>query len=227
MCLKSTFLFSRKAFKKYEILTRKREAELQREAETRRIDLMTDDLSKEPPVDANKSKKEELRKLEKLKIALPSEIKEQKQKRKEITPPANKPSVTKETTPSSATPLPDPMYPVPKLTQDIPPVKKTKSEDENLKLSSDAYNGSKMERYVWAQTSSDLDIRVMVPQATTGKDIKVDIKMDSLKVELLKPQRRVREEHVYIVLYHVYMYCVHVVYNKCSCNCSVQEFACT
>ncbi len=195
VCLKSTFLFSWKAFKKYEILTRKREAELQREAETRRIDLMTDDLSKEPPVDANKSKKEELRKLEKLKTVLPSETKVQKQqKRKETTPPANKPSVTKETIPPSTTPLPDPVYPVPKLTPDLPPVKKPKSEDEDLKLSSDAYNGSKMERYVWAQTSSDLDIRVMVPRGTTGKDIKVDMKMDSLKVELLKPQRRVRED---------------------------------
>ena len=58
-------------------------------------------------------------------------------------------------------------------------------------LSSDAYNGSKTDDYVWSQTMTDLDMKIPVPLGTTGKALNVTIKSDSLKIELLKPQRKV------------------------------------
>ena len=51
------------AFKKYEILTRKREAELMREAATRRIDLMTDDMTQVPELDIPATTEEHLTQL--------------------------------------------------------------------------------------------------------------------------------------------------------------------
>ena len=152
---------------------------------------MTDDLSKEPPVD--RSTQEELSKLAKLKTVLPSEMK------KETTPPPTSTSqstMTKQDS-SLSSPLPPfselitPPTSKPVAVADLPLTKKSKEEEEALKLSSDAYNGSKTEKYVWAQTVSDIDIRVPVPKATTGKDLKVDIKIDTLKIEILRPQREV------------------------------------
>lgn len=193
MCIRvllSTSFF--KAFKKYEILTRKKEAELQREAETRRIDLMTDDLSKEPPVDVGHLTKEELSKLEKLKTTLPSEKKSQKKDSSKPQPKKPKQETPPPTTPSSDTPQSLVKEPTPTAT--LTPPKKV--EDEALKLSSDAYNGSKTDKYVWCQTVTDLDLRVTVPLGTPGKNLKVEIKSDSLKVEVLRPVREVRREAI-------------------------------
>ena len=180
---------------------------------------MTDDMSQQPPVDVEKSTHEELSKLAKLKTALPSEKPrknpkptESKEtstaKSKEDTPPPRVPPP-----PSSTTVPPDkPIKTV--LAAEQPPTKKPKEEDEALKLSSDAYNGSKTEKYVWAQTISDIDIRVPIPKGTTGKDLKVDIRIDSLKVEVLRPSREVCElidaelwpVHMYMGMVLVYMY---------------------
>ena len=42
--------------------------------------------------------------------------------------------------------------------------------------------------YKWSQTVTDIDVRVPVPEGTTSKHVKVDIKSDHLKVELLLPE---------------------------------------
>ncbi len=154
---------------------------------------MTDDLSDEPFVDIDKSAREELRKLAKLKTVLPSETKSQ-QNETTHPPSTTEPTKAKQesSVPSSLPPFSELITPpTSKPVVDPPPPKKTNEEEEALKLSSDAYNGSKTEKYVWAQTVSDIDIRVPVPMATTGKDLKVDIKIDTLKIEILRPQREV------------------------------------
>ena len=48
-----------------------------------------------------------------------------------------------------------------------------------------------MDNYKWSQTVTDIDVRVPVPEGTTSKHVKVDIKSDHLKVELLSPEHQV------------------------------------
>ena len=48
-----------------------------------------------------------------------------------------------------------------------------------------------MDNYKWSQTVTDIVIRVPVPEGTTSKHVKVDIKSDHLKVELLWPEHQV------------------------------------
>lgn len=171
------------AFKKYEILTRKREAELLREVETKRIDLMTDDLSEQPQVDIESSTNQHLSKLAKLQMEPESDTPTEDAM---ITGP---PPVTKK----EEVPVAKTIHTTnPKtLTKPVvnPPTTKKPKESEALKLSSDAFNGSKMDNYVWCQTISDLDIRVSIPAGTTGKDVKVDIKNDFLRVEVIRPEK--------------------------------------
>lgn len=154
---------------------------------------MTDDLSKEPPIDVGHLTKEELSKLEKLKTVLPSEMKTQK---KETSKP--QPKKPKQESPPPATPTSDISFVEEATTTTVIPSVSTvpkKTGEDALKLSSDAYNGSKTDKYVWCQTVTDLDLRVTVPFGTTGKNLKVDIKSDSLKVEVLRPEREV---HVHV-----------------------------
>lgn len=67
----------------------------------------------------------------------------------------------------------------------------TKGKAAEFNLSSETYNGAVMENYRWSQTITDLDIRVPVPEVTTAKDVRVDIRSDHLRVELLRPERKV------------------------------------
>ncbi|XP_064406261.1 nudC domain-containing protein 3-like [Halichondria panicea] len=120
------------AFKKYELLTRKRETELMREAETK---LLETPPSIEPITDE-------------LPITLP--------------PPS-----------SSA--------------KSSELVKQVTAAAEKV---SDTYNGAEMDNYKWSQTLLDLDIRVPVSKGTKSKDVRVDIKSDRLKVELIRPRRK-------------------------------------
>ncbi len=66
---------------------------------------------------------------------------------------------------------------------------------------SDTYNGAEMDNYKWSQTLLDLDIRVPVSKGTKSKDVRVDIKSDRLKVELIRPRRKVGTETEYSLLY--------------------------
>ena len=56
---------------------------------------------------------------------------------------------------------------------------------------SDTYNGAEMDNYKWSQTITELEIKVFLPEGTSGKNVCVDIRSDHLKVELLKPEYQV------------------------------------
>jgi len=56
---------------------------------------------------------------------------------------------------------------------------------------SDVYNGADMEKYKWSQTMTDLDVRIPLPEGSTGKNIKVEIRSNHLKVIALTPSRQV------------------------------------
>ena len=71
----------------------------------------------------------------------------------------------------------------------------------------DTYNGSSLDNYSWSQTMCDIDIKVPAPKCTTGKDIKVEIKADYLKVELVRPTRRV-STYMYMYMYTYVCNCV-------------------
>jgi hypothetical protein len=67
----------------------------------------------------------------------------------------------------------------------------SKEKVEDWEKVSDIYNGAAMENYKWSQTINDIDVRVPVPEGTKGKDVKVDIRGDYLRVELLRPTSKV------------------------------------
>jgi len=73
--------------------------------------------------------------------------------------------------------------------KDAPILSKEKVED--WEKVSDIYNGGEMENYKWSQTITDIDVRVPVPEGTTAKDVKVDIRSDHMKVELRRPSPQV------------------------------------
>ena len=166
------------AFKKYEILTRKRETEIMREEETKRIEQMTHDTTQDE-----------------LPISLPA--------------PPEAEGTSKETSstesdthppPSDTTPREPPSESVKERNEkdgDEPPKSKEKGGAERqertaaFNLSSDTYNGAVMDNYKWSQTVTDIDVRVPVPEGTTSKHVKVDIRSDHLKVELLLPEHQV------------------------------------
>ena len=166
------------AFKKYEILTRKRETEIMREEETKRIEQMTHDTTHDE-----------------LPISLPA--------------PPEAEATSKETSstesdthppPLDATPRKPPSEPVEERNEkgdDESPKSKEKGGAERqertaaFNLSSDTYNGAVMDNYKWSQTVTDIDVRVPVPEGTTSKHVKVDIRSDHLKVELLLPEHQV------------------------------------
>lgn len=139
------------AFKKYELLTRKREAELMREQETRRLDT--------PPAPT-----------------LPPPTSEPIQDELPITLPPPKANPT------------HPWSKAPSHPQTSEAVRKVTAAAEYI---SDTYNGAEMENYKWSQTLLDLDVRVPIPKGTKSKDVKVDIRSDSLRVELVRPEKKV------------------------------------
>ncbi len=73
--------------------------------------------------------------------------------------------------------------------KDAPMLSKAKVED--WEKVSDTYNGAEMENYKWSQTITDIDVRVPVPERTTAKNLKVDIRSDHLKVVLCRPTQQV------------------------------------
>ncbi len=183
--------FPLKAFKKYEILTRKREAEIMREEETKRIEQMMNPsgahdelpitLPPDPPTSTTTTEGSQKQAEPKEKLTLKD------------TPEASEPSSHQKTETTSDG------------TSDSPPgssqhqggkkpnsgKKKKKEKQAAFNLSSDTYNGAVMENYQWSQTITDIDIRVPVPEGTTVKNVRVDVRSDHLKVVLLRPQRRV------------------------------------
>ena len=177
------------AFKRYEILTRKKEAEIMREAETRRVEQMSQAKCLTSPQD------------DELPISVPGLL------------DGNIPPPPVEGTEETATPLGGENDPKPKPTDDTATAaapeatKEEKSEKTAaFNLSSDTYNGAVMENYRWSQTITDIDVRVPVPPGTTAKNVRVDIRSDYLKVVLCKPRRKV-------------CVCVRVCVCVCVCMC--------
>ncbi len=67
----------------------------------------------------------------------------------------------------------------------------TKENVDDWEKVTDVYNGADMEKYKWSQTMTDLDVRIPVPEGSTGKNIKVEIRNSHLKVLALTPSRQV------------------------------------
>ena len=72
-----------------------------------------------------------------------------------------------------------------------PVILKPPGKDKPSDLLSDTYNGAVMENYKWSQTMTDVDVRVPLAAHTKAADVRVDIRNDYLRVELLKPERKV------------------------------------
>ena len=169
---------------------------------------MTDDLSELPKIDVPSSTVEQLNKLTK------SRLVERKGNRQKLQHPQSElvtPKVEHEQIPvsesvpvdnvkkdgasdasdsaSPATPSP-PVLPLGQPSSTQVPTSLASSIKEPSKAS-DTYNGSNAGNYAWSQTMTDVDIRVPVSCGTTGKDLKIEIKNDSLLVEALKPEKKV------------------------------------
>lgn len=86
--------------------------------------------------------------------------------------------------------------------KDVPVL--SKAEVEDWEKVSDIYNGAEMENYKWSQTITDIDVRVPVPEKTTAKDLKVDIRSDHLKVVLCRPMQQVYNPFCGYVCGYVY-----------------------
>ena len=156
--------FSPQAFKKYEVLTRKREAEIQHEKETKRLES----LDETPP-----EEEEEVHIQDELPITLPESANH---------PVADDSAKSKKKSVKTA----DAQK---KERKDVPAL--SKAEVEDWEKVSDIYNGAQMENYKWSQTITDIDVRVPVPEGTTAKNLKVDIRSDHLKVVLFRPTQQV------------------------------------
>lgn len=150
------------AFKKYELLSRKREAELMREKETKRLNTLSS-TTKQPR--------------EQSKPPIPPETIQDE------LPISLSPSDHSVDTFSSAKEK--------RVTKPKPTTEATVKIASAAELVSDTYNGSERENYKWSQSLTDLDIRVPVSVGTKSKDVRVDIKSDHLKVELLRPKKKV------------------------------------
>ena len=99
------------------------------------------------------------------------------------------------TLPHSASPPPPPASSrkkkKPKKERKDAPVLSKEKVDDWEKVS-DIYNGAVMDDYKWSQTINDIDVRITVPDGTVAKNVKIDIRSDHLKVELLRPTPTVR-----------------------------------
>jgi hypothetical protein len=172
------------AFKKYEILTRKREAEIMREEETQKVEKMS--LEVLPPKSAKKPDSTRGANEDELPIVIPEDPSQGGeggggggQSTESTTPPKKAPAAgTKEKKKSAK-----------KVS------KGQKDRTTAFNYTSDVFNGGDMDAYKWSQTITEVEIKVVLPENTTGKHVRVDIRSDYLKIEILKPEHKV---YVYI-----------------------------
>ena len=66
-----------------------------------------------------------------------------------------------------------------------------KERAEAFNYTSDVFNGADMDTYKWSQTIKEVEIKVVLPENTKAKQVRVDIRSDYLKVEILNPERKV------------------------------------
>lgn len=175
--------FFLQAFKKYEVLTRKREAEVMREKETKSLEFLEEE--KKPAPKKVEVEEPEIHIQDELPITLPLSATEP------LPPPPS----------SSASPSPSSQssFSSKDARKDAPVLSKKKVDD--WEKVSDVFNGAEMEDYKWSQTITDIDVRVPVPEGTTAKNVLVDIRSDHLKVRLQKPTKKVHKHN-----YDVYIY---------------------
>ena len=113
-------------------------------------------------------------------------MKEQETKRLD-TPPTPMDEPIEDEVPITLPPKPSPA-PSASKPEEAEKVKKVTAAAEFV---SDTYNGGECQDYKWSQTLTDLDVRVPVPKGTKSKDVKVEIRSDSLRVEQLRPEKKV------------------------------------
>ena len=161
------------AFKKYEILTRKRETEMLKEKETQRLEFL--DEEKKPAAEVVVEGPPEFHIHDELPISLPPSA-------QESLPQFSCSATSSSSSNTNSISCKDQRKDAPVLTKD---------KVDDWEKVSDTYNGAEMENYKWSQSISDVDVRVPVPVGTTAKDVRVDIRSDYLKVELQKPTKKV------------------------------------
>lgn len=88
----------------------------------------------------------------------------------------------------------------PKKDSDEHQLKKERTKAFNY--TSDTFNGGDMGTYKWSQTVTEIEIKVSLHEGATGKHVRVDISNDHLKVEVLKPERKV-ELRTTVYMLHV------------------------
>lgn len=155
------------AFKKYEILTRKREAEIMRNEETKKVERMSqapktnveDELPIVVPNETEGDQEREGKGAGEASVSPTKEVVERKEKKS------------------------------PKKDSSEHQLKKERTKAFNY--TSDTFNGGDVGAYKWSQTVTEVEIKVSLHEGATGKHIRVDISNDHLKVEVLKPERKV------------------------------------
>ena len=162
------------AFKKYEILTRKREAEIMREEETQKVERMSQML---PPQSTGKPDFTRETSEDELPIMVPEDTsrdgegegggREGGGATESVTPP--KLETAAETKEKS-------------IKKDS---KGQKERATAFNYTSDVYNGADMDEYKWSQTMTEVEIKVALPENTSAKHVRVDIRNEYLKVEIL------------------------------------------
>jgi hypothetical protein len=155
------------AFKKYEVLTRKKEAEIMRQEETKKVERMAS-----PPSSGGVREGGEDGELA-VSVAT------------QETPPADEKKQRKGEGGGGEG-----------ETEKVASKKAEGSEDKKKRTkafnyTSDVYNGADMDAYKWSQTVTELEVKVGLGEGTTAKHVKVDIQNEHLRVEILHPEHKV------------------------------------
>lgn len=209
------------SFKKYEVLTRKAEAERMKAEQTRQLDAMTGVTSTHSGKAKGKKKKkgskavaaepEQLTPQDELPISMPQPVNNSSRRvvYRRIPPRADESAEVKEMPQDTEEPgeaVSDNKDGVKEESvseeeeeeesEEEKEVEKKKKPAEKAKetsedIISDTYNGAALDNYKWSQTMTDIDVRVPVVSGTKGKDVSVEIKSDHLKVVLHRPEKKV------------------------------------
>ena len=175
------------AFKKYEILMRKKEAEIMREEETKKAEQMSKLPSSSSPGAVGVSSSEEREDSNKQSTsAKESEASDVSRGSKKGGGSEKSSAAEKKKQPEEGGGGGD---------------REKKERAKAFNYSSDVYNGADMESYKWSQTVKEVEIKVALPEKTTGKQVKVDIQSDRLRVEILRPEPKVLLLPAVYVLY--------------------------
>ena len=175
------------AFKKYEILTRKREAEVMRQEETKKVERMatpssSDGASGGVATESRRGREDD----GELPIFIPNQ---------EDSPPAEEvKKQQKESGGGGGGGGGEREITARKTVSEKSKGDGNTDKKERIKAfnyTSDVYNGADMESYKWSQTVTELEIKVPLSEQTAGKHVKVDIQSERLRVEILHPEQKV------------------------------------